>query len=313
MARVRVLDPKAPVRRDAARPKPPSRWLSGCRASSSKHGASPPSLAHGIHGRRRAGIGETLLAVPALRRRRGRAAHRLAPLRPATTGSMCASANGRPRRRVWLWIDRSASMGYASDLAQAPKIERALVLGLALGRHLRRGRRAGRPAGPHGARAHRRRIAENMAQTLVADRALARGRPAARTRLATPRRGRPDQRFPVARARHRGHGRGHLGPRCARPSRDDRRSRSRRPFRSRARPCCTISRTACRCGSAMPSPGARPTANASRSTGPSSRSSSAAAAGRSPSTAPTGRRARRRLRLMTLVSRPPAARSMGGR
>ncbi len=33
---------------------------------------------------------------------------------------------------IWLWIDRSASMGFVSDLASAPKVERALVLGLAL-------------------------------------------------------------------------------------------------------------------------------------------------------------------------------------
>jgi uncharacterized protein (DUF58 family) len=33
---------------------------------------------------------------------------------------------------IWMWMDRSASMGFASDLAQAPKIERGIVLGLAL-------------------------------------------------------------------------------------------------------------------------------------------------------------------------------------
>jgi uncharacterized protein (DUF58 family) len=33
---------------------------------------------------------------------------------------------------IWLWVDRSASMAFASDLADAPKIERALVIGLAL-------------------------------------------------------------------------------------------------------------------------------------------------------------------------------------
>jgi uncharacterized protein (DUF58 family) len=33
---------------------------------------------------------------------------------------------------AWLWIDRSASMAYASELAGAPKVERAFVIGLAL-------------------------------------------------------------------------------------------------------------------------------------------------------------------------------------
>ena len=40
---------------------------------------------------------------------------------------------------VWLWIDRSASMGFASTLALQPKIDRALVLGLAAADFLMRG------------------------------------------------------------------------------------------------------------------------------------------------------------------------------
>ena len=69
---------------------------------------------------------------------------------------------------IWLWIDRSASMGFASDLAQAPKIERALVLGLALGdTFVEGGERVGL-LGPDAA-ARDNRITENMAQALVAD------------------------------------------------------------------------------------------------------------------------------------------------
>jgi uncharacterized protein (DUF58 family) len=69
---------------------------------------------------------------------------------------------------IWLWIDRSASMGFASDLAQAPKIERALVLGLALGDTFVEG---GERVGLLGLMSPRAttRIAENMAQALVAD------------------------------------------------------------------------------------------------------------------------------------------------
>jgi uncharacterized protein (DUF58 family) len=59
-------------------------------------------------------------------------------------------------------------MGFASDLAQAPKIERALVLGLALGDTFVEG---GERVGLLGLMAPRAttRIAENMAQALVAD------------------------------------------------------------------------------------------------------------------------------------------------
>ena len=40
---------------------------------------------------------------------------------------------------IWLWTDRSPSMAYSSSLALAPKVERALVLGLALADILVRG------------------------------------------------------------------------------------------------------------------------------------------------------------------------------
>ena len=89
------------------------------------------SLAHGLHGRRRAGPGESFWQF-----------------RPFVTGEAAGRIDWRRSGRddrlyvrerewetphaVWLWIDRSASMAYRSDLAGAPKIERAFVLGLAL-------------------------------------------------------------------------------------------------------------------------------------------------------------------------------------
>src|SRR5215207_3034799 len=89
------------------------------------------TLAHGIHGRRRAGPGESFWQF-----------------RPFVTGEAAQRVDWRRSGRddrlyvrerewetahtVWLWVDRSASMGFVSDLAQAPKIERGLVLGLAL-------------------------------------------------------------------------------------------------------------------------------------------------------------------------------------
>ncbi|MDP4021694.1 DUF58 domain-containing protein [Methylobacterium sp. NEAU 140] len=88
-------------------------------------------LAHGLHGRRRAGPGESFWQF-----------------RPFVTGEAAARVDWRRSARddrlyvrereweaahnIWLWIDRSASMGFSSDLASAPKVERALVLGLAL-------------------------------------------------------------------------------------------------------------------------------------------------------------------------------------
>lgn len=89
------------------------------------------TLAHGLHGRRRAGTGETFWQF-----------------RPFVTGEAAGRIDWRRSGRddrlyvrerewesphaIWLWVDRSASMAFASDLAEAPKIERALVLGLAL-------------------------------------------------------------------------------------------------------------------------------------------------------------------------------------
>lgn len=89
------------------------------------------SLTHGVHGRRRAGPGETFWQF-----------------RPFVTGEAAGRIDWRRSGRddrlfvrerewesphaAWLWVDRSASMAYVSELAGAPKIERALVLGLAL-------------------------------------------------------------------------------------------------------------------------------------------------------------------------------------
>jgi uncharacterized protein (DUF58 family) len=126
-------------------------------------------LAHGLHGRRRAGPGETFWQF-----------------RPFVTGEAAARIDWRRSARddrlyvrereweaahnIWFWIDRSASMGFASDLAQAPKIERALVLGLALAdTFVEGGERVGllgltRSVSSRG-------IVETMAQTLAHDEA----------------------------------------------------------------------------------------------------------------------------------------------
>ena len=126
-------------------------------------------LAHGLHGRRRAGPGESFWQF-----------------RPFVTGEAAARIDWRRSARddrlyvrereweashnIWFWIDRSASMGFASDLAAASKIERALVLGLALAdAFVEGGERVGllgltRPTAS-------RKIVERMAQALVGDEA----------------------------------------------------------------------------------------------------------------------------------------------
>lgn len=136
------------------------------------------TLAHGLHGRRRAGPGESFWQF-----------------RPFVTGEAAARIDWRRSARddrlyvrereweaahnIWIWIDRSASMGFASDLAQTSKVERALVLGLALAdTFVEGGERVGL-LGLTRASASRG-IVETLAQALVNDRAgLTQDRPPA--------------------------------------------------------------------------------------------------------------------------------------
>jgi uncharacterized protein (DUF58 family) len=85
----------------------------------------------GVHGRRRAGPGETFWQFRPLGS--GESAARIDWRRSARDGKLFV------REREWeaahtvhLWIDRSASMGFASHLAKDSKVDRALVTGLAL-------------------------------------------------------------------------------------------------------------------------------------------------------------------------------------
>lgn len=121
------------------------------------------SLVHGIHGRRRAGAGESFWQF-----------------RPFVTGEAAGRIDWRRSGRderlyvrerewesphsVWLWVDRSASMAFRSSLAGAPKIERAFVLALALADTLVEG---GERVGLLGLKTPvaSRRIAELVAET----------------------------------------------------------------------------------------------------------------------------------------------------
>lgn len=123
------------------------------------------TLAHGIHGRRRAGPGETFWQF-----------------RPFSSGEPASRIDWRRsgrddrlyvREREWeaahsvhLWIDRSASMAFGSELAMAPKCDRAVVLGLALAESFVE---AGERVGMMGQAPPRavRRIAERFAEILA--------------------------------------------------------------------------------------------------------------------------------------------------
>ncbi|GJE25289.1 DUF58 domain-containing protein [Methylobacterium organophilum] len=127
------------------------------------------TLAHGLHGRRRAGPGESFWQF-----------------RPFVTGEAAARIDWRRSARddrlyvrereweaahnIWLWIDRSASMGFASDLALVSKVERALVLGLALAETFVEGGERVGLLGLTRASAGRN-VVESLAQALVRDEA----------------------------------------------------------------------------------------------------------------------------------------------
>jgi uncharacterized protein (DUF58 family) len=96
------------------------------------------SVLHGVHGRRRAGQGETFWQFRPFAA--GEAARRIDWRRSAKDERLYV------REREWeaahtvlIWIDRSASMGFSSALALQPKADRALVLGLATADLLVRG------------------------------------------------------------------------------------------------------------------------------------------------------------------------------
>ncbi len=89
------------------------------------------TLTHGLHGRRRAGHGESFWQFrPFIA---GEAASRIDWRRSARDERLYVrEREWEAAHTIWFWIDRSASMRYSSDLALVSKIDRALILGLAL-------------------------------------------------------------------------------------------------------------------------------------------------------------------------------------
>ncbi|KAB0264094.1 DUF58 domain-containing protein [Microvirga brassicacearum] len=166
MPRVRVLEPQArsPGRAETATALTLAQRMPHLILESRRVAAS---LSHGIHGRRRAGIGETFWQFRPFVT--GEAAQRIDWRRSGRDDRLYVrEREWETAQSIWVWTDRSASMGFASDLAQASKIERALVLGLALGdTFVESGERVGLLGlMPPRAATH---ITETMAQALVAD------------------------------------------------------------------------------------------------------------------------------------------------
>lgn len=101
------------------------------------------SVMHGVHGRRRAGAGETFWQFRPFVA--GEAAARIDWRRSAKDDRLYVrEREWEAAHSVFLWIDRSPSMAFQSSLAREPKVDRALLLGLAAAELLvRGGERAG--------------------------------------------------------------------------------------------------------------------------------------------------------------------------
>ena len=96
------------------------------------------SLMHGVHGRRRAGVGETFWQFRHFNS--GEAAQNIDWRRSARgDGLFVREREWEAAHTLWLWMDLSPSMGFVSDLAREPKVDRALALGLAAADLLVRG------------------------------------------------------------------------------------------------------------------------------------------------------------------------------
>ena len=88
------------------------------------------SAMHGVHGRRRAGVGETFWQFRPFAA--GEAAQRIDWRRSARDERLFVrEREWEAAHTVWLWMDMSPSMQFQSSLARQAKLDRALVLGLA--------------------------------------------------------------------------------------------------------------------------------------------------------------------------------------
>ena len=125
------------------------------------------NVSHGIHGRRRAGPGETFWQFRQYGTNDG--AQMIDWRRSASSDQLYVrEREWEAAHTVWLWMDRSPSMAFVSELARQPKVDRALTLGLAAADLLvRAGERVGllgvtRPLATRG-------IVERLAEALLED------------------------------------------------------------------------------------------------------------------------------------------------
>ena len=127
------------------------------------------SIIHGMHGRRRAGPGENFWQYR--RFVSGEPASRVDWRRSARDDHLYVrELEWEAAHTIWIWPDRSPSMLFASQLAHDNKLDRALVVALALAEILvEGGERVGIPGlmRPTGSR----NVIESMAQAIVHDRA----------------------------------------------------------------------------------------------------------------------------------------------
>lgn len=125
------------------------------------------TVAPGLHGRRRPGIGDSFWQYRHFAE--GDHAHQIDWRRSGRSEIghyFVREKEFETAQTVWLWTDLTASMGFRSDLADTAKVDRALLLMLALAQLLiHGGERVGLP-GPMMPSAHRRAprlIAEHLA------------------------------------------------------------------------------------------------------------------------------------------------------
>lgn len=126
------------------------------------------SVVAGVHGRRRAGTGETFWQFRFFTS--GEPASRVDWRRSARDDRLYVrEREWEAAQSIWLWLDRSPSMAYQSSLSPISKLDRGLVIGLAAADMLVRG---GERVGLIGLTPPiaSRRIIERLAEALVLDR-----------------------------------------------------------------------------------------------------------------------------------------------
>ncbi|PKP77638.1 MAG: DUF58 domain-containing protein [Alphaproteobacteria bacterium HGW-Alphaproteobacteria-3] len=127
------------------------------------------TVAQGVHGRRRTGMGETFWQFR--RYREGDTAASVDWRHSARSSHLFVRETEREAAEsIWIWRDGSASMDYASDFAPCTKRERATVIALALSSLLVQGGESVAPLGhggltPAPGRAALRRMAHALIDT----------------------------------------------------------------------------------------------------------------------------------------------------